>query len=273
MPRSSRSFLRALLAIAAALVLALLPVRSAFAANYDYTDSWYVPAESGWGVNFTQTDNFIFATMFIYGPDKKPTWYTAQMTWDGTSQFTGGLYLTQGTYFAAPWNPADHPPATQVGTASFTPGVSNNYSGTFSYTVTGVATVVKAMQRLTLTPVLLAANYVGGQSGTYSACSAGSSNRAYQDFYTLQVSQAGTSVSMIFSFSGGNLSCTIAGTLTQQGVIYGIGNASYQCSDGLKTTATVANLRATPLGIEGQFVAPAVGGGCREDARFAATLN
>ena len=25
--------------------------------------------ESGWGVNFVQSDNFIFATFFIYGPD------------------------------------------------------------------------------------------------------------------------------------------------------------------------------------------------------------
>ena len=32
-------------------------------------------------------------------------------------------------------------------------------------------------------------------------------------------------------------------------------------------------LRATALGIEGQFSAPSVGDGCREDARFTATLN
>jgi len=57
----------------------------ALAAPYDYTDNWYAgPTEAGWGVNFTQTDNFIFATLFIYGPEQprgQPTWYTAQLTW------------------------------------------------------------------------------------------------------------------------------------------------------------------------------------------------
>lgn len=269
----SRSFRRALSVLAATLLFASLPVRSVLAANYDYTDNWYVPTEAGWGVNFSQTDNFIFATLFIYGTDKKPTWYTAQMTWDGSAQFTGGLYATQGSYFGAPWNVAETQPATLVGTASFTPGISNNSSGTFSYTVTGVASVTKAVQRLTLTSVLLAAKYTGGQAGSYSGCSANSSNRLYQDFYTLQVTQTGTSVSMSFAFQSGTLTCTLAGALTQTGSIYSIANASYQCSDGLNTNASVANLRATPLGIEGQFAAPAVGGGCREDARFAATLN
>jgi hypothetical protein len=275
MSRRSRFFHRRFLVFAAALFLGALTVRPVLAANYDYTDVWYTPLEIGWGVNFTQSDNFIFATFFVYGTDKKPTWYTAQMTWDGTSQFTGGLYLTQGTYFGAPWNPIDSPPATQVGTASFTPSASNTFQGTLTYTVTAVGTVTKALQRLTLTPILLAANYVGGQSGGYSGCSASSSNAAYYDFFTLQVTQSGTNVSMAFNFQNDNpaLTCTLAGTLTQNGLLYGIGNATYQCSDGLNTNASMYNVKATALGIEGQFSAPSVGGGCREDAQFSATLN
>ena len=135
------------------------------------TDNWYAgSAEAGWGVNFTQSDNFIFATLFIYGseqPRGQPTWYYAQMTWDGQSQFVGGLYRTEGTYFANPWNPANST-NVQVGVASFTPSTLNNYEGTFSYTVNGVPTVTKAVTRLTLTPILLTANYVGGQSGSYT---------------------------------------------------------------------------------------------------------
>jgi hypothetical protein len=275
MPRRSRNFHRKFTVFAAALLLAALAVRPVLAANYDYTDIWYTPLEIGWGVNFTQSDNFIFATFFVYGPDKTPTWYTAQMTWDGSSQFTGGLYLTQGTYFGAPWNPKDSPPATQVGTASFTPSSSNNYQGTLTYTVTTVGTVTKPLQRLTLTPILLAANYVGGQSGGYSGCSASSSNAGYYDFFTLQVTQSGTNVSMTFNYQNDNpaLTCTLAGTLTQNGLLYGVGNATYQCTDGLSTNASMSNVKATALGIEGQFSAPSVGGGCREDAQFSATLN
>jgi hypothetical protein len=268
----SLSFRRVLLAFAAPLMLASLAVRPALAADYDYTDSWYVAAESGWGVNFTQSDNFIFATFFIYGPDKKPTWYTAEMSWDGTAQFAGGLYRTEGSYFAAPWNVNDKLPATQVGTAIFRPSTTNSYEGTLTYTVTGVGTVVKPITRLTLTPILLAADYVGGQAGRYSGCNTSSENRLYRDYFTLKVSQAGLNVSMAFTYSGG-LVCTIAGTMVQNGSIHRIANATYKCADGLNTNAIVSELRATPLGIEGQFVASNVGGGCREDARFAATLD
>ena len=247
-------------------------MRPAVAANYDYTDTWYIPAESGWGVNFTQTDNFIFATFFIYDADKKPTWYTAHLTWDGHSQFAGPLKLTNGTKFSAPWNPKELTEA-QAGTASFTPSTANNYEGTLTYAVTGVGMVTKAIQRQTLTSIPLAANYVGGQSGSYSACATGSSNRLYQDFFDLEVTQAGTNVSMAFSFRNGTLTCTLAGTLTLHGSLQSVDNATYQCSDGLMTHASIYNLKATPLGIEGQFTAPSVGGDCREDARFSGTLN
>jgi hypothetical protein len=255
---------------ATALLFALSPFRPAFAAKYDYTDAWWVPAESGWGVIFTQTGNFIFATFFIYGIDNKPTWYTAQITWDGLTKFTGPLYLTEGSYYALPWNPADHPEATQVGTATFTPSTTNNSQGTLTYTVNGVL-VTKSVQRLAAPPMLLAASYVGGQAGAYSGCSNNSTNGLYQDFYTLQVTQAGSAVSMRFTY--GARACTLAGTLVQTGQIAGIPSATYKCSDGLNTAASVYNLRATPLGIEGQFSAPAVGGGCREEANFSATLN
>ena len=57
-----------------------------------------------------------FATFFIYGQNGSPTWYTAQLTWDG-SKFTGGLYATGGTWFAAPWQPGNWSVA-QAGTAS-----------------------------------------------------------------------------------------------------------------------------------------------------------
>ena len=268
----SRSFCHRFSAFVATLLLAAFFMRPASAANYDYTDNWYVPAESGWGVNFTQTDNFIFATFFIYDAGKNPTWYTAHLTWDGTSQFAGPLYVTHGSAFGTPWIPGELT-ETQVGTASFTPSTANNYEGTLTYTVTNVAKVVKAVQRLTLTSILLAADYVGGQSGSYSACATASSNAPYQDFFNLAVTQTGMNVSMAFSYRNGALTCTLAGTLVLHGSLQSIDNATYKCSDGLMTNASVYNLKATPLGIEGQFTAPSVGGDCREDARFSGTLK
>ena len=72
----------------------------------DYSDMWYLPAEGGWGVNFTQNENVIFMTFFLYGPDGKPIWYVAIAYQDANGNYSGSLYSTVGTYFGAPWNPA-----------------------------------------------------------------------------------------------------------------------------------------------------------------------
>jgi hypothetical protein len=88
----------------------------------------------------------------------------------------------------------------QVGSATFTPSTLNNYEGTLSYTVSGVGTVTKAVTRLTLTPILLSANYVGGHSGSYTGCTAAASNKTYQDFFNLSVSQSGMNVTLSFTY-------------------------------------------------------------------------
>src|SRR3989442_1023828 len=89
------------------LVLAVLLLTAAFSARaIEYTDVYYNPAESGWGFFLVQSDTVQFLAFFIYGPDGKPTWYTAQLTDDGTGTYTGPVYATTGTYFALPWNPA-----------------------------------------------------------------------------------------------------------------------------------------------------------------------
>jgi hypothetical protein len=278
MPSLSDAVRRGFVALLATFALALLCIRPAIGAPYDYTDEWYAgPAEAGWGVNFTQTDEFIFATLFIYGPGGQPTWYTAQMTWDG-QKFVGGLYATTGTYYANDWNPANNS-NVQVGIATFTPSTQNNYQGTFSYTVYGIGTITKNVTRLTLTPINLAANYVGGQSGSYSNCTDPTANRSYQDFFTSQVTQqitqTGTNVTIQFAYQRPQtpLTCTLSGAAIQNGSIYRIPNATYTCSNGLQTTASVSDLRATPLGFEGQFASTSVGGGCRETARFGGPLN
>jgi len=112
------------------------------AAGPNYQDLWWrAPAgsESGWGVNLTHQGNIIFATWFTYDSTGKGLWLVMP---DGervgtTSTFTGGLFRTTGPAFnASPWDPSKVA-ATQVGTATFTFDDAN--TGTFSYTVNGVA--------------------------------------------------------------------------------------------------------------------------------------
>jgi hypothetical protein len=258
-----RSSLRSL---ALVLVLASASVRAA-----DYTDIWYVPTEAGWGANVVQSDLFMFVTFFVYGPDGKPTWYAANLTWDGAA-YSGGLYATQGTHWALPWNGATYG-ATAVGTARFTPDALNVYQATLTWTVAGTGAVTKAIERQTLTSIGLGGAYVGGQTGGYSGCSNAANNGAYTDTYNLTVAQASGVATFTFTYT--NATCTLSGTLEQHGTTYRIPGATYACTGtfALSTTATVYEVKATSLGIEGRFAATLPTVGCREDANFSAVLR
>ena len=254
-------------------LLAVLLFATAFRAGAsDYTDIWFNPSEQstaggGWGVNVVQSDTFMFLTFFIYGPDNKPTWYVAGLTRDANGNFSGPMYATTGTYFGAPWNPADGAGSAQVGTASFQP--IDAYSANLSYAFSAGPTVVKVIQRQSLTSIPLGGSYNGTQAGSYSNCNNGF---AYTDRFGLGVSQpTASTLTFTFAYSDSGLSCTLSGTFEQRGQLFRIPTASYTCSDGLSTTATVSEIKATNFGIEASFTAPA-NGGCREDATLSAVF-
>ncbi len=257
------------------LILCLFLLAAASRAGaVDYTDLYYVPGEDGWGANVVQSDSFLFVTFFIYGPDQnKPTWYSAQLTLDASGNYNGKLYATTGTYYASPWKVSDSTNA-EVGTASFQP--TSAYTAKLIYIVTKpatlAATITKSIQRQSLTKIALGGTYIGAQSGSYSNCSSSSNNGSYSDFFNLQVDQT-TSGVITFTFAYQSLSCTLSGTLTQFGQLYTIPTTAYKCSDGLNTNASMSEIKATGLGIEGKFTSPTVGGGCREDATFSAVLR
>lgn len=110
----------------------------------NYQDLWYAaPAESesGWGLNVTQQGDIVFLTWFTYDRDGRGMWIVGSRmdrTAPGTDTFAGPLYRTTGPPFnAMPFTPITAANLTQVGTGTlaFTaPG-----SGTFSYTVNGIA--------------------------------------------------------------------------------------------------------------------------------------
>ncbi|MDQ2964010.1 MAG: hypothetical protein M3R31_12785 [Pseudomonadota bacterium] len=255
--------LKRLLPVVLSLALLALPLRAAAA---DYTDIWYLLSESGWGVNLIQAEDVIFATFFIYGPDNRPTWYVAIIYRDANGNFAGSLYSTVGPYFGGPWNPANYA-ATLAGTASFYP--SSAYQGTLVYSLASGPTVTKTIQRQTLKTINLNGNYTGGQAGAYSGCGSASS---YKDNFDLQVTQFDNGTATFqFTYTSG-LSCTLSGTLAQYGQLYTIPSASYVCSDGLNTTASMSEIKATAQGIEGRLAAASVGDGCREDASFSGVL-
>jgi hypothetical protein len=42
----------------------------------DQSDLWYIVVESGWGMQLVHRGTVIFATLFVYGQNSTPTWYT-----------------------------------------------------------------------------------------------------------------------------------------------------------------------------------------------------
>jgi hypothetical protein len=264
------AFIRYFLAHA---VFAAASLLTTSAAATDFTDLWFSPQESGWGVNVVQSDNFMFLTLFIYGADHQPTWYSAQLTFDGT-RYVGGLYHTIGSYWLNPWNVGEHPPAQQVGTASFEPDAANAYQATLSYTVDGIGSVTRRIERESLTPIALGGSYVGAQAGRYASCPASANNGSYTDTYVLAICQAVTgAATLTFSYDSG-AACTLSGNLQQTGQLYQMQGATYACSGSLNfnTTATVYELKATAQGVEGRLLAT-LPSGCQEGANFSAVLK
>jgi hypothetical protein len=109
----------------------------------NYTDLWWNPDESGWGINFNHQGDIVFATLFTYGPDGAPDWFVmsrGDRQPDGS--FRGALYRARGPAFnAIPWSAIT---LAQVGTMQVSFAAAD--SGTLSYTVDGV-TVTKQIRR------------------------------------------------------------------------------------------------------------------------------
>jgi len=256
--------------LSALAVVACLAAPPASAAT-DYTDLWWVPFESGWGVNFIQGDNIIFATFFIYGTSGLPVWYAGQLGLDASGIWSGPLYVTMGTYFGAPWNPANNG-VRQVGTVTFTP--SSESAGALTYNVDGVL-VNKSITRQTLKTIPLGGDYIGGLVVDVFNCSNPLANRTDNIFTQLGVAQTPAPGTLTIDFANQNgTTCRMSGNYTQLGQLYRVQPANYACvgGGGLNTTATLYEVKATAQGIEGRWIA-AVGGGCTESGSFTGTLK
>jgi serine protease len=100
---------------------------------------WTLPAgsESGWGINFAQQGDVIYATWFTYDVGGNAWWLamTANKTGTSPDTYTGELYATRGPAFSAvPFDP-NLVTRASVGSATLTfPDVNR---ATFNYIVNG----------------------------------------------------------------------------------------------------------------------------------------
>jgi len=119
----------------------------------NYQDLWWAApagAEAGWGVNFTQQGDVIFATWFTYDSDGAPLWLSVTANKAAAGIYTGVLYRTTGPAFnTLPFDPS-HVTATPVGSATLTFASGN--AGTFAYTVNGVSQSKSITRQVFRTP-------------------------------------------------------------------------------------------------------------------------
>ena len=129
--------LRRLVAALAATLALPAAAQSAPAANY--TDMWWNPSESGWGISFLQHagTNQVYAVWYTYDPREpegnahKPLWIVMSGgTWTSPTTITGPVYVTNGVPFSQPGGKTAQ---NQVGTFTF--NFSSAGSGTFSYSI------------------------------------------------------------------------------------------------------------------------------------------
>ena len=114
---------------------------------YDFTDLWWNPNESGWGLNLIQHANgIIFAIWYTYDASGKMTWYHVPTgTWTDSMTYTGTLYAVAGPAFNASSFNASQVKRTPVGTATLK--FSSSSTGTWSFSIDGVSGS-KSIQRL-----------------------------------------------------------------------------------------------------------------------------
>jgi hypothetical protein len=110
----------------------------------DYTDLWWQPRESGWGLAITRQFDVMFLAWYVYDESGRPTWYAApDCRSTGEEGCAGVLYRTEGPVRAAAFDPSQ---VHVVPAGSVSMRFSDPNNGTLSYTVGGT-TSSKAVTR------------------------------------------------------------------------------------------------------------------------------
>jgi hypothetical protein len=225
----------------ALLATAMLACGGAMAASTtNYSDQWWIPAESGWGASVLQQNDVLFIDLFVYDTSTSPTWFTAAAFQQagspaGHTVFTGDLYRTTGPYFGGPFNP-DLVRQSRVGTLTF--DANSATTAVMTYTVDGTQ-VVKNVTRQLWRYENIGGIYVGGMADD-EVCGNGPSERA-SDHVILDIRHAAgnaiTILLQIISPDEPTINCTITGTYSQSGHMGQIPNAAAQCP-GVGATGT-----------------------------------
>ncbi len=142
----ARGAIRAMRMLLAGAIVLASTAGAAVAANY--TDIWWNPAESGWGLTLAHHNDKVFAVWYVYDTSGKPLWVVMSdgaFSSDGRT-FSGPIYRTSGPSYREPVFSPGRVKVDPVGTARIDFG-ADDVSATVTYTIGGT-TSTKDVRRL-----------------------------------------------------------------------------------------------------------------------------
>ena len=235
-------------ALSFAAFFAASPSQASLGTNF--SDQWWNPTESGWGISVLQQYDTLFVDLFVYDTNGRPTWYTAAaylQNQSGRTLFVGDLYTANGPWFGGFFNPGSFT-ARKVGTLQFD-AASTDFA-TLTYSVDGVF-VTKPIQRQLWAHEDFSGSYYGGLVYDQSNCGNSSSNGHVEELGPFQIDHSVVStLTLNLQSNFGN--CTIVGNYSQLGHM-GTVDGTYSCSYGISGTITLYELERTSAGMTGRF--------------------
>ena len=199
--------------------------------SVDYSDLWWNPAHSGWGLGLQRQGEVMFATLFVYGSDGTATWLSAsdvRATNAAQTSWSGKLYRTRGTAFSSRFDSSSVTIA-EVGTLAV--DFTGSKGGTLTYSVDGNR-VVEPIERITFRAPSVAGSYQGGISAVSSMCNDDALDGEFDMTGSLTASQNGSRVAIAFNtptLSGLPSSCNFTGDYSQSGRL-GKVQGTWKCS-------------------------------------------
>lgn len=229
----------------------------------DFTDGWWVPTESGWGLNILHQRNTLAMTFYVYNDANEPVWYLGIANFVSEAVgYQGTLSRSTGPGFSLPEFGPILSVSAQVGTITFRP--TSVYTADLSYNV-GTIVVTKKMARIAFGSIEYAGAFFGGMAGTRSGCPLG--NATPFEGAVFATSSVNNGVAQLV-LQNGTQSCTLSGAFVQMGKLGTVPNGSYVCSSGVSGTATINEWAVNRSGMTAAYTTQT--GTCLESGHVAA---
>jgi len=216
--------------------------------SVDNSDLYIATNEDGWGVELFQRGDVVFATIFTYGANNQPIFYTATLSSGGNAginaTWAGDLFVTQGPWFGAPFDRSKLS-YRKVGTMTYVAE-----SGALTFTVDGVI-VTKQINRLTFQTDDYSGTYLGAYKIAASGCSHPSDNGTFFTVAEFTITQSANGLALLATDENDD-SCTFTGDYQQIGQ-FGQSRGTLSCTTGITGTHRLFEMNVTPTDFRGRI--------------------